>query len=174
MPLWGKTTADERKPVWLEDVRRERVIGDERGWVYIRPDGIEEVLVAISNLPSGLGAPTADLTRFPSLTLASGVLLPLNVSFNEPVVVSGNPTITASGGTVFTYNDSRSVPDAGLLVFTVTTSGLPTGDNSFSVPSGLSIALAGGTITDATDGSTAADLPLNNTNENINAIVTLT
>lgn len=180
MPLWGTTDADEKKPVWLPVDVRERVIADNRGWVYIRPDGIEEVLVAISiaGFGSGLGAPDVDFVRFPQTTTVSGTNVQFVVTYNEPVTVGapGVMTIPVSGfasASLLHYNASLSTPAAGRLVFTQTTSGESVSVTPI-VNGGQSITLSGATtLVDTTDGTTNATLTLTNT-ANETATITLT
>lgn len=178
MPLWGNSDAVENKPKWLNTTRKERTFADARGWVEYRPDGIQEVLVAIGGLADSLGAPTIASVRFPQTTTVSGTNVIFNVNYNEPVTVGAPAVMTIpvsglTGGSLLHYNASLSTPAAGLLVFSQTTSG-----DSVSVTpivnGGQSITLSGATtLIDTTDGTTSAELALSNTT-NETATITLT
>lgn len=165
MPLWGVGTNTEKKPVWLSDEEKERTYADDRGWVYVHPNGDEEVLVSIGNLAgtsstTGLGAPTVDSVAFESTTVVQGENLILNVYFNEGVAVTGSPLVTISGLTAdLTYSGVASTEDRGYLVFAGTTG---TDSGVVTLDADTDITLNGGTITDAVDESTAAEVALNN------------
>ena len=58
MPLWGASGSNENKPQNLTEAEKSRTFADQRGWVYQRDDGTEEVIVAIR----GLSGSAADLT----------------------------------------------------------------------------------------------------------------
>lgn len=166
MALWGTgTSGDEAKPKWLTAAEKKNVFADSRGWVYKHPNGDEEVLVAVGQLSgtddsTGLGAPTVDAVSFVSTSVDQGDDLVLNVYFNEGVAVSGTPLVSVSGLTAdLTYSGVASTPEDGLLVFagdTGTDSGVVT------LEADTDITLSGGTITDAVDETTAAELGLNN------------
>lgn len=165
MSLWGTgTDGNESKPKWLTRAGKRNIFADSRGWVERRPDGTEEVLVAVGDLAESLGAPTVADADFAVETIvaADDGELDFNVYYNEPVVVSGTPQITVSGLTPTTldYNSTDSDPTKGLLVFSVTTSG--EGGNTAGVAADSSISLNGGTIIDETDATTSGVLALNN------------
>lgn len=167
MPLWGVGTNNEKKPIWLNDEEKNRTFADDRGWVYRHPNGDEEILVAIGQLSgvdgsTRLAAPTVDGVEFADAAVTDGDTLMLNVYYNEPVEVTGTPRVPITGITATTmdYVSGSSDPTRGWLVFTVDTTG-ETG-NTVTVAASASISLNGGTITDETDGSTAAELALNN------------
>ena len=167
MSLWGVGTNTEKKPTWLNDEDKKRTFADDRGWVYRHPDGNEEVLVAIGELAgtddsTRLAAPTVDGVEFANASVTDGDTLVLNVYYNEPVTVTGTPQVPVAGITASTmdYASGSSDPTRGWLAFTVDTTG-ETG-NTVTVAADASIGLNSGTITDETDGSTAAELGLNN------------
>lgn len=165
MSLWGTgTDSNEAKPKWLTRAGKRNIFADSRGWVERRPDGTEEVLVAVGDLDDSLGAPSVDDVAFPIeiVVAADDGELDLNVYYNEPVVVSGTPQIAINGVTATTvdYNSTDSDPTKGLLVFSVTTSG--EGGNTVTVPADSSISLNGGTIIDEGDATTSGVLALNN------------
>jgi len=137
---WGSSTADESKPnwTWLTTVGRgntapksANVVATEKGWAMRWPWGLE-TLVAIGGLATALGiANVASLhVAAPSEkpNVASQTLTML-VSFNEPVEVTGTPTIRAitSGGPAnvsLAYVSASSDPTTGRLIFANTTANL--------------------------------------------------
>ncbi len=146
MPLWGKSTTNEAKPRYLsaEDALNTRAT--TQGWVLKRPDGTDELLVAIGGLSTSLAA--ADVTDvFFANTAASYVQGNANsfitVGFNEAVVVTGSPTIAVAGATPATATyASGSGSNKLLFKFTV-----PAVAQTLSIAP-QSITLAGGTIKD--------------------------
>jgi len=162
MALWGVGTNNESKPKWLTQEQKDRVFADSRGWVERRADGTEEVLVAIGGLAGSIAAPTVSNAAFVSDAVTAGDTLQLSVYYNEPVTVTGTPQVPITGITASTmdYVAASSDPDSGWLVFEVDTSG--EGGNTVTVAASASISLNGGSITDETDGTTAAELALNN------------
>lgn len=167
MALWGIGTNNEKKPTWLSEDEKNRTFADDRGWVYTHPDGSEEVLVAVGNLSgtdgsTGLAAPTVSAVAFEDDSVTDGDTLILNVYYNEPVTVTGTPQVAITGITATTldYASGSSNTARGWLAFTVDTTG-ETG-NTVTVSASTSITLNGGTITDETDGTTAAELALGN------------
>lgn len=165
MPLWRKTdsASDSAKPKWLSDDEKSRTFATEQGWIYEQKGGTKEILVAIRGLDVKLGAPTVDNVSVSATSVTDGDILSLFVKYNEPVVVTGGPTVTGTDGTnpvVFTYNGVDSTPENGLMMFLTDTTGL--GAVTISLAADTSIALAGGTITDGNDGTTAAELELGN------------
>lgn len=164
MALWGAGTGgDEAKPKWLTAEQKKNTFADNRGWVYKDPNtGLEEVLVAIRGLAGAtkLAAPTVATVGFNPDEVAQGTELVLLVNYNEPVTVSGNPTISVTGGTgTLTYDSANSDVTTGELAFIMDTTSQ---SGTVTLAESESISLAGGSITDATDGSTPAELTLNN------------
>jgi len=119
MPLWGKTTTDESKPKWLDNVNKnskaEDCFATESGWVLRHYKGTDkntavangdywdELLVAIGGLAGagstteGLGAATITGVFFEQETLAQGATGTVVVVFNELVTVANSPTIVVTG-----------------------------------------------------------------------------
>ena len=119
MPLWGKTTSDESKPKWLDNVNKnskaEDCFATESGWVLRHYKGTDkntavangdywdELLVAIGGLAGagstteGLGAATITGVFFEQETLAQGATGTVVVVFNELVTVTNSPTIVVTG-----------------------------------------------------------------------------
>ena len=120
MPLWGKTTTDESKPKWLDNVNKNGLAEDcfatEAGWVLRHYKGADkntavangdywdEVLVAIGGLAggasttAGLGAATITGVFFEQESLAQGATGTVVVVYNELVDVAvSNPTLVVTG-----------------------------------------------------------------------------
>ena len=119
MPLWGKTTTDESKPKWLDNVNKnskaEDCFATESGWVLRHYKGTDkntavangdywdELLVAIGGLAGagstteGLGAATITGVFFEQESLAQGATGTVVVVFNELVTVANSPTIVVTG-----------------------------------------------------------------------------
>ena len=109
MPLWGKTDADESKPKWLTDEQKKEVFANASGWVVEggstmtgndNVNAAPEILVAIGGLSTGIGA--ADVTEVEWITTAAdksaGFTLSVRVRYNEPVTVTGSPTLAVTNG----------------------------------------------------------------------------
>ena len=120
MPLWGKTTTDESKPKWLDNVNKNGLAEDcfatEAGWVLRHYKGTDknaavaagdywdEILVAIGGLAggasttAGLGAATITGAFFEQESLAQGATGTVVVVYNELVDVAvSNPTLVVTG-----------------------------------------------------------------------------
>ena len=120
MPLWGKTTTDESKPKWLDNVNKNGLAEDcfatEAGWVLRHYKGTDkntavaagdywdEVLVAIGGLAggtsatAGLGAANITGVFFEQESLAQGATGTVVVVYNELVDVAvDNPTLVVTG-----------------------------------------------------------------------------
>lgn len=129
---WGSNTSNESKPNWRhletavegEEPLKNRVIATEKGWAIQRPWG-NEVIVAIGGLNTNLGAPTiAELFLLSDAEIANAVaqVAEVLVQFNEPVLVTGTPTLVllGSGGAsnvTLSYDSAGSDLDAGRVVF---------------------------------------------------------
>ena len=109
MPLWGKTDADESKPKWLTDEQKKEVFANASGWVVEggstmtgndNVNAAPEILVAIGGLSTGIGA--ADVTEVEWITTtadkSAGFTLSVRVRYNEPVTVTGSPTLAVTNG----------------------------------------------------------------------------
>ena len=118
MPLWGKTTSDESKPKYLDNVNKNGLAEDcfatEEGWVLRHNKGSDkntarfwdEVLVAIGGLAGGasttegLGAANITGVFFEQESLAQGATGTVVVVYNELVDVAvSNPTLVVTGST---------------------------------------------------------------------------
>ena len=103
MPLWGANTNDESKPKNLTAEEKSRTFADSRGWVITRPDGIEEVLVAIRNLSGGtvtsnvkLGGATITEVFFRNVSYSTGATGTVRVVWNEKVTATTTGTLLVS------------------------------------------------------------------------------
>ena len=109
MPLWGKTDADESKPKWLTTAQKKEVYANASGWVVEagstmtgndNVNAAPEILVAIGGLSTGIGA--ADVTEVEWITTTAdkseGFTLSVRVRYNEPVTVTGSPTLAVTNG----------------------------------------------------------------------------
>ncbi len=150
MPLWGANTSDESKPKNLTAEEKSRVFADARGWVITRPDGTEEVLVAVRNLSGGtatnvkLGGATIQQVFFRSASYSTGSTGIVRVVWNEKIVPTTTGTLTVTA----TASDGTSVSTV-----TATRTGNATARNyvdfAFTVPSavGTVLSLTSQTIT---------------------------
>lgn len=118
MGLWGATDAVEDKPKNLTDEEKKLVSASHKGWVLKpgtkesgndNPDADPEVLVAIGDLATSLGA--ADITSIDFVTTSlgnnAGGNVDVKVRFNEAVDITGTPQLTltnsrAGGGSAAT------------------------------------------------------------------------
>ena len=111
MPLWGIT--DESKPKWLTDSEKKESFANTSGWVIEagskmtgngNANAQPEMLVAIRNLSNRMAEGTITevewiTTAFSkSAAAASGRTLSVRVRYNEPVTVSGSPTLAVTNG----------------------------------------------------------------------------
>jgi|TARA_B100001964_G_scaffold24609_1_gene24522 hypothetical protein len=110
MALWGKSDADESKPKWLTTAEKKEVYATASGWV--REAGSSwsgngntsaqaEVLACIGSLSTDIGA--ADVTEVEWITTtadkSAGFTLSVRVRYNEPVTVTGSPTLVVTNDT---------------------------------------------------------------------------
>lgn len=172
MSAWGASTTDESKPKfpWLISGggltvnNQNKVYATEQGWTYKWAWG-EEILVGIGGLASQLGAPTIqDVESINGATVQNEVTpsqLAFMLVWNEPVVVTGTPTIVAIGtapasNVILSYDSTQSDPDAGRLAFANTTvdlSGMTTGTLTVNATSGAGNFTNFANITDKTNTS---------------------
>jgi hypothetical protein len=112
MGLWGASDADESKPKNLTTAEKKEVYATTAGWVREAGSASSgndntsadpEVLVAIGDLTTSLGAATIDSVDL-NTTVADksdGFTLSVTVRYNEAVDVdttSGTPTISITNG----------------------------------------------------------------------------
>ena len=156
MPLWGKSTANESKPKYLNAEDSTNTYATQQGWVLKRADGTEELLVAIGGLAQSLGFP--DVTDFFfANTNASYVQANANafvtIGFNEKVTVTGSPTVRVNGATANATATYLSGSGTNKLLFKFT---VPSATQVLSLTA-QTITLAGGTIVDSANNSVAAN-----------------
>lgn len=171
MPLWGNSTSDESKPKWLRKVSKvndiARVFATSQGWVYRHDKGNgrywDEILVAIKNLATKLGNPTPSEVKFvtTSITVGSGKTLTVQVDYNEPVTVSGRPTVSVNGNTL-SYYAAGSTTNIGVVQFQSTNVTVASGTVSLSFGATGSVSTVSGTVKDINNVN-AADTSLANT-----------
>ena len=109
MALWGATDADEAKPKHLTTAQQKEVYANTGGWVVEagssqtgngNASADPEILVAIRGLSTSIGA--ADVTEVEWITStadkSAGFTLSVRVRYNEPVTVTGSPTLAVTNG----------------------------------------------------------------------------
>ena len=109
MALWGITDTDESKPKWLTDAQKKEVFANASGWVVEGGSAMTgsdntaaqpEVLCCVKNLSTGIGA--ADITEVEMVTTTAdksdGFTISVRVRYNEPVNVTGSPTLAVTNG----------------------------------------------------------------------------
>ena len=102
--LWGTgANGHEGKPSWLNDDEKERCYATAGGWMLKHDNGIEELLVAVRGLSlvGQLGAASITELKWVGTYKEYGPAV-VKITFNEKVVITGNPTIviTHGGGTI--------------------------------------------------------------------------
>ena len=104
MPLWGASTSDESKPKNLTAEEKSRTFATTRGWEIRRPDGTDEVIVAIRNLSAAekLAAATISQVFFTANSYSTGATGTVRVVWNERV------TPTTTGTLVVTRSDTSA------------------------------------------------------------------
>jgi len=170
MALWGKSNTADAKPKYLirgaQNHDPADCFADERGWVlrHYKQQGDksaavaageywDEVLVAIGGLGGGgatdpLEEPTITAVFFEQEAIAVADTTTVVVIYDEPVDVTGSPTITVSGS--IGGNQSATYlrgTGTNRLEFDIT-GGTFADTEVISLP-GIDIALAGGTIFEA-------------------------
>ena len=176
MPLWGKTDADESKPKWLTDDQKKEVFANNSGWVVEggsaqtgngNVDAQPEILACIGGLSTGIGA--GDITDVEWITTtadkSAGFTLSVRVRYNEPVTVTGSPTLAVTNGNQGTGSGRgphtlvyASGSGSNELVFSLAIAAANAATNADDVLTvgAQTIALAGGTIKDTADGTTVS------------------
>jgi len=108
MPLWGAGVT-EKRPVYLNLERQSNVYAMPEGWVIRRPDGKEEVLVAIRGLSTsdlGNAGIAAAYFKSSSLSVANSTTGYVVIAWNEKVTSNGTATVAitqlAANGTSYT------------------------------------------------------------------------
>ena len=170
MGLWGASTSDESKPKNLTTAEKRDVFANASGWVRQagtadngndNTSATPEVLVAIGDLSTSLGAATIDAVNFAvgqTVSGAGGSVLKVEVQYNEQVTVSSQPALmvvsndqTGSGGSAsITLTMDGSLPFTGdTLSFSATASNAAVNATDVLSIGAQNINLNGGTIKDA-------------------------
>lgn len=140
MPLWGASTSDESKPKNLTAEEKSRTFATTRGWEIRRPDGLDEVLVAIRNLSATekLAAATISQAYFTANSYSTGSAGIVRVVWNERVT----PTTTG------TLQVTRSDTSATITATRYGNGGPNYVDFRFTAPSttGVTLSIAAQTI----------------------------
>lgn len=182
MGLWGASDSDESKPKNLTTAEKKEVYATTAGWVREagnassgndNADADPEVLVAIGDLTTSLGAATIDSVDL-NTTVADksdGFTLSVTVRYNEAVDVvttGGTPTISITNGNEGTGTGRGphtlsyvSGTGTNELLFTLAIAAANAATNADDVLSvgAQSVALNSGTIKDAGT-STNAELAI--------------
>lgn len=182
MGLWGASDSDESKPKNLTTAEKKEVFATTAGWVREagnassgndNADADPEVLVAIGDLTTSLGAATIDSVDL-NTTVADksdGFTLSVTVRYNEAVDVvttGGTPTISITNGNEGTGTGRgphtlsyASGTGTNELLFTLAIAAANAATNADDVLSvgAQSVALNSGTIKDAGT-STNAELAI--------------
>lgn len=143
--LWGITAGNEDKPSWLNEAQKENTFATNAGWVLRHNNGTEEVLVAIANLKTRLGAASITSVKFGTGTYTEGTTKTVRVTYNEKVTVTGTPTLQVTGTAgAITASYTSTTGQGNVLVFSFT---VPADPSELSIGA-QSIALNAGTITE--------------------------
>ena len=116
MPLWG-TSITEKRPVYLNLERQSNVYQMPEGWVIRRPDGKEEVLVAIQSLATveaGNASVAAAYFSSNTLSIANTTTGYVVVAWNEKVTSNGTATITITQAVTTVSGTSTTVAYTGI------------------------------------------------------------
>lgn len=154
MALWGTSTADESKPKYLSEEEKANTYATNRGWVYKRPDGTEELLVTARGLETSLGAASISSVYFAN-TAAQYVQGNANsfvtVSYNEKVTVTGTaPTLVVQGSTSNAVATYASGSGTSKLQFKFTT---PAATQTLSIPAQTITLASANVITETANSS---------------------
>jgi hypothetical protein len=137
MPQWGANVNEESKPKNLTEEEKSRTFATTRGWEITRPDGTDEVIVAIRNLSGGdaasskLATATISAVYFVSTSYSTGATGKVRVVWNEKI------TPTTTGTLIVKQNNTTSIVD-----ITATRAGNTTSnfiDYTFSVGSSTAL-----------------------------------
>ena len=177
MALWGNSDSDESKPKWLTTAQKKEVFANTSGWVVEggsamtgndNTNAAPEILVAIGNLTTGIGA--ADVTEVEWITTtadkSAGFTLSVRVRYNEAVTVDtsgGTPTLAVTNGNQGSGSGRgphslsyASGSGTNELVFSlaIAAANAATNADDVLVIGSQNIALNSGTMKDSADGTT--------------------
>lgn len=106
MPQWGANTGNENKPQNLTEEQKSRTFADQRGWVYQRDDGTEEVIVAtralsgdVTDFTLKLGTSNITAAYLLNTTLKADTTGVLRVVWNERITPTTTGTAVARNAT---------------------------------------------------------------------------
>ncbi|MDD4242814.1 MAG: hypothetical protein PHG08_00745 [Bacilli bacterium] len=153
MALWGAVDGTEDRPKWLAAdtisgfYDLNKVWADEKGWNVTRPDGSEELLVAIGGLATKLGTASIVGLEWGSGNFYGAGEQTVIVAYNEKITVAvSHPTLVVTGSVSGSITATHSSTSSNRLIFTFT---IPDGVEEELSIGAQSITLAGGsTITD--------------------------
>ena len=177
MALWVNSDSDESKPKWLTTAQKKEVFANTSGWVVEggsamtgndNTNAAPEILVAIGNLTTGIGA--ADVTEVEWITTtadkSAGFTLSVRVRYNEAVTVDtsgGTPTLAVTNGNQGSGSGRgphslsyASGSGTNELVFSlaIAAANAATNADDVLVIGSQNIALNSGTMKDSADGTT--------------------
>jgi|TARA_B110000263_G_scaffold75624_1_gene66090 hypothetical protein len=178
MPLWGKAAAgtQAQKPKFIGTTEgavynKQGVYATNEGWAINtkaskNASASPEILVAMGGLGTTLAAPSITSMRFTAAAITGGSrTVSVQVTYDERVTVTGSPTVSIANGNqgsgsgrgphVCVY---ASGSGTNRLTFTKASETVATSD--VLTLGGANILLAGGTVKDTTDATTAALLVL--------------
>jgi hypothetical protein len=154
MPQWGANVNEESKPKNLTEEEKSRTFATTRGWEITRPDGTDEVIVAIRNLSGGdavsskLATATISAVYFLSTSYSTGATGKVRVVWNEKITptttgtlivkqyntatIIVNITATRAGNTTSNFIDyTFSVGSSTALTYTIGAQTITQGVNDF-------------------------------------------
>lgn len=153
MSGWGANTDNESKPKWLTEEEKSRTFATTKGWEITRPDGHDEVLVAIRNLSGGdqtsskLGQATISAIYFMSTSYSTGATGKVRVVWNERITPTttgtlivkqynttsyANITATRTGNTTSNFVDfTFSVGSSTALTYSIPAQTITLGVNDY-------------------------------------------
>ena len=169
MGLWGASTSDESKPKNLTAAEKKNVFANSSGWVRQagtadngndNTSATPEVLVAIGDLSTSLGAATIDAVNFQvgqTVSGAGGSVIKVEVHYNEQVTVAtasalmvvSNDQTGSGGASSITLTMDGSLPFTGdTLTFSATASNAAVNATDVLSIGAQNINKNGGTIKD--------------------------
>jgi hypothetical protein len=109
MPQWGANVNEESKPKNLTEEEKSRTFATTRGWEITRPDGTDEVIVAIRNLSGGdaasskLATATISAVYFVSTSYSTGATGKVRVVWNEKITPTTTGTLIVKQYKYYSY-----------------------------------------------------------------------
>ena len=170
MGLWGASTSDESKPKNLTTEEKKNVFANASGWVRQagtadngndNTSATPEVLVAIGDLSTSLGAATIDAVNFAvgqTVSGAGGSVIKVFVHYNEqvtvatasPLMVVSNDQTGSGGSASITLTMDGTLPvTSDTLQFSATATNAAVNASDVLSIGAQNVNLNGGTIKDA-------------------------